>query len=376
MDQHQNPTDNQSDPAQSITPFDLSVESLFDFSNPNLSDTDLANASSASSAPSDSAKEGSPIRDLSYRGYDGPLRMRAVRWWIIATSTVRAATRKPVFWVGVGMCMLTYIFQALMLYFEMRVNQAIPKDALLGMSTEIKFALRFFSAQCGQMNAFGQLIIALLAGAGAIAADNRANALLVYLSKPLSKNDYVFGKWMGVFLTLFLITIIPGLILYFYCFLSYTSEEFFKPDPWLFGRMLLSATIAPAIHASGILGLSAWSKSPSITGAIYTGLYMIGGFIAGLLGGVIEFRQKAPEQGILIKHLSISGVIDGLTQNIYRVDIPHQVFRPRHMPKDMPQFMSDPPPALWPLLALAAIIILGGFLIARVRIQAVEVVRG
>ena len=42
------------------------------------------------------------------------------------------------------------------------------------------------------------LFIALLAGAGSIANDNRANALLVYLSKPCRKVDYLFGKWAGL----------------------------------------------------------------------------------------------------------------------------------------------------------------------------------
>lgn len=321
---------------------------------------------------------GSPIADLSYRGYDGPLKMRAVRWWIIAVTTMRSALRKPVFWVAVAMCLLTFLFQAVMLYFEMRLPAIMRMDPMTGQTAQIKFALRFFSAQCGQMNAFGQLLIALLVGAGSIAADNRANALLVYLSKPLSKSDYLLGKWMGIFLTIFLITIIPGLIFFTYCALSFTADEFFKPDPWLFARMLLAATIAPAIHASAILGISAWSKSPSMAGATYTGLYLVGGLIVGILGGVMEAKTpNSPEQGVLVQHLSISGAIDGLTQNVYRVDLPHQVSRMRVRgggPPQMPQFIQDHPPTLWIMLAFAAAILVLGVLAARIKTQAVEVV--
>ncbi len=322
---------------------------------------------------------GSPIADLSYRSYDGPLKMRAVRWWIIAVTTMRTALRKPVFWIAVAMCLLTFLFQAVMLYFEMRLPAVLRMDPMTGEPAQIKFALRFFSAQCGQMNAFGQLLIALLVGAGSIAADNRANALLVYLSKPLSKSDYLLGKWMGIFLTIFLVTIIPGLIFFTYCALSFTGDEFFKPDPWLFGRMLVAATIAPAIHASAILGISAWSKSPSMAGASYTGLYLVGGLIVGILGGVMQTKTPdSPEQGVLVQHLSISGAIDGLTQNVYKVDLPHQVGRMQMRrgggPPQMPQFIQDHPPTLWVMLAFAAAILVLGVVAARIKTQAVEVV--
>jgi len=53
------------------------------------------------------------------------------------------------------------------------------------------------------MNSFSILCIALVVGAGAIAADNRSNALMVYLSKPITKGDYLLGKWMGIFLAIF-----------------------------------------------------------------------------------------------------------------------------------------------------------------------------
>ena len=173
------------------------------------------------------------------------------------------------------------------------------------------------------MNSFGLLVIALLMGAGSIAADNRANALLVYLSKPITKGDYLLGKWVGLFLTMFIVTLLPALLFYAYCALSYAGDGFFATDKLLILRLLLAAAIPPLIHASVLLGFSAWSKSPSMAGAIYAGLYLVGGIIVGFLGGAMGEKQPAiPARGLLVQHLSLSGVIDGLVQNIYRVDVP------------------------------------------------------
>ena len=311
-----------------------------------------------------------PIADLSYRNYNGPMQMRAARWWIIAQATMRSAFRSPVFWVGVGLCMLTYLAQGASLYFTMRMNKMGGPFA--SAAPQVKFARSFFAAQCGTMNSFGLLVIALLIGAGSIAADNRANALLVYLSKPITKGDYLLGKWVGLFLTMFLVTLLPALLFYVYCALSYAGDGFFATDKLLIGRLLLAAAIPPLLHSSVLLGFSAWSKSPSMAGAIYAGLYLVGGIIVSILGGLMtQHNADNPARGLLVQHLSLSGVIDGLVQNIYRVDLPN-VFRIRRMH----EMVSDAPPSLSALLLIGGVLIVLGVLAARARIQAVEVIRG
>ncbi len=49
-------------------------------------------------APADPAAA-SPIADLTYRTYDGPLHTRAMRWWIVALSGLRATIKQKGFWI-------------------------------------------------------------------------------------------------------------------------------------------------------------------------------------------------------------------------------------------------------------------------------------
>ena len=78
------------------------------------------------------------------------------------------------------------------------------------------------------------MVLTLIIGAGVIANDNRSNSLLIYLSRPCTKFDYIRGKWMGVFMPLLLAMILPSLMFFAYAALSYQDQGFFKQDPWFF----------------------------------------------------------------------------------------------------------------------------------------------
>src|SRR3984893_3623436 len=55
--------------------------------------------------------------------------------------------------------------------------------------------------------------ITVYAGSGLIANDRRANALQIYLSKPLTRAEYVFGKLAILTTFLLLVTWVPAFVL-------------------------------------------------------------------------------------------------------------------------------------------------------------------
>ena len=55
--------------------------------------------------------------------------------------------------------------------------------------------------------------ITVYAGAGLIANDRRANALQIYLSKPLTRVEYIFGKLAILMTFLLLVTWVPAMLL-------------------------------------------------------------------------------------------------------------------------------------------------------------------
>jgi ABC-2 type transport system permease protein len=304
-----------------------------------------------------------PIADLSYRNYDGPIHTRAVRWWIVALNTIRLAIKKKGFWVVAVIAALPYLLFGFILYLQSSITAqtgGAGGGMLMGEASGRKFTVAFFQA-------FGQqslwlFIISLMVGSGSIAADNQANALLVYLSKPLTKGDYLLGKWMGIFLMVFAVAFAPALLLYLYCLLSYTGDGFFSQDPLLFFRIIGACAVPAAVHASMLVGISAWSKTPRMAGAIYAGVYFVSLAIATILWGILYNGDMS--LGNVERHLSVPGIAEGLAQNIFNVS----PIIPLAGSLDMPAFL--------PMLAAGLALVTLGVIAARSRIRAVEVVGG
>jgi ABC-2 type transport system permease protein len=326
----------------------------------------------ASPQPATAAAGGygaAPIADLSYRNYDGPLHSRRARWWIVALNSLRLAKAKKGFWITAAISVLPYLLIVLQLYLQSRTQVPQGVNPFDNSTPGQKYAWSFFQAYSFQ--AFFLFIIALMVGSGSIALDNRSNALLVYLSKPITKGDYIIGKWMGIFIALFAVAFAPSIILYFYCLLSYYSDGFFKDEPWLWLRVIVACAIPAAVHASLVLGFSAWSKTPRMAGAIYAGVFFIGQFVSLATWGIMTNGHM--ERGVLIRHMNIDGVIKGLGQNAYGVDMKVPTW---NSVKNMPEALSIAPPSLKGILLLGVVLCAVGILAARLRIRAVEVVKG
>ncbi len=326
--------------------------------------TDDTLARAASEAPTTA----SPIADLTYRTYDGPLHTRAMRWWIVALSGLRAIAKQKGFWIVAALAVLPYLIVALQLYM-----MSMATSGGMNMFTQTtpgqKYAAQFFQ---GLQNQLLFLFIAgLVVGSGCIARDNQANALLVYLSKPLTKADYLLGKWMTVFLSLFAVALAPAFLLFLYCLLSYTSQGFLREEPWLLLRIVGACAVPAAVHSSLLVGFSAWSKTGRMAGAFYAGLYYLSNFVVTIYWAV-RFRANFG-QGILERHLHVQGAIEGVAQNILGVTQRMPTMGRRTGAMEM---VSLAPPNVWVVLALAAGLCCLGIVAARLRIRAVEVVRG
>ncbi len=308
----------------------------------------------------------SNIADLTYRNYEGPLVSRAVRWWIVAKSGVQGALKKPGFWVAVAFCLLPYLIHGFVFYLQQQMADMGGPAAMLLGPQEQRFGRLFYQSLCGDTNEISMFVITLLIGTGSIAADNRANALMVYLSKPITKGDYLFGKWAGVFLTLFLVALLPCLLLFLFCLVLYTSDGFLKDNPTLILKVIGSCFLPALLHSSLIIGISAWSKSPRLVGAVYAGIYFVGGILSWLLGA--SLFGSDPKMNNLVQHFSLSGLMEGIIQNILHVTLAAGLRRPDDPTLEIPMVA--------PLIVAAILVVVGGIIAARTKIKAVEVVRG
>ncbi len=261
----------------------------------------------------------SPIADLSYRNYDGPLEPPVFRWWAIARASMQLTLKKRGFWawaVGSG---YWYFFLVIGFYF---VDNFVPPSMDINGKNPI-FQQLIWKDQFLNAFSISQLllfILALMLGAGSIANDNRAKALLVYLSKPCSKLDYVIGKWFGIFLPITVATLIPTVFFYIYCAMTYRSYGFLSDDPTLGLRLLAMCFIPGIFHASVALGVSSLFDQGRLAGATYAGMYFIPLFVTKVMQfahmGTLDQTGPTPKTIDFLFYCSMDGLQIALAKNI------------------------------------------------------------
>ena len=264
-----------------------------------------------------------PIADLSYRTYEGQLDAPTHRWKVIAKQNIYRVIRHKGYWWMFGFGSWYYFIMAVILLFVTLLQTGgtnFEQNPLLQIDWTAQY-LHGFS--------FGQMFymfIGLIAGAGAIANDNRCNALLVYLSKPCTKKDYIIGKWVGVFVPVAAAMLIPALLFYAFGAMNFRDMGFISDDPLLPLRMILIILVGAAFHTSMVLAVSSMFNQGRLAGATYAGIYFLPSFITFFMGIILEEARDAPASLISLAegwfYMSIDGLSIGFAKLILELDSP------------------------------------------------------
>ena len=124
-----------------------------------------------------------PIHDQSYRRYGGDRAPEGRAWTVIAAAGIKTMLAKRKFLGLLLVAWLPFIVRAVQMY----ISANFPQASMLAPTAE---TFRQFLEQQGVFTFF----ITIFTGAGLIANDLRANALQIYLSKPLGRFEYVAGS--------------------------------------------------------------------------------------------------------------------------------------------------------------------------------------
>src|SRR5262245_28359120 len=143
-----------------------------------------------------------PIHDQGYRRYAGNRRPSGRAWAVIARTGVRMLLGRRPF---IGLLLISWV------PFFVRTVQ-VYAAANLPQATFLAPDSRMFRQFLEQQQVF-LFFITVYAGAGLIANDRRANALQIYLSKPLAPWEYVVGKFAVLAAFMLFVTWVPAMFL-------------------------------------------------------------------------------------------------------------------------------------------------------------------
>ena len=276
-----------------------------------------------------------PIHDQGYRRYAGLREAHGRTWLVIARAGMMERLRERKFLGLLLFAWLPFLVRAVQLYVAANYQQASFLAATPSM-------FRDFLAQQGVFVFF----ITLYVGSGLIANDRRANALQIYLSKPLSRIDYVVGKLATLLVFLTAVTWVPGILLLIMQILFAGNLTFLKANLFLFPAITVFAAVTVLMSSFTMLALSSLSKSRRFVAVMYAGLIFFTAAMYQALRGITGSSNWV--------FISPGDVLDVIGDRIFR---------------------STEPENLLPIALVTVVVLLAGsVLVLERRVRGVEVV--
>jgi ABC-type transport system involved in multi-copper enzyme maturation permease subunit len=194
-------------------------------------------------------------------------------WIVIARAGIMNMIRKRTFMGLLIFAWFPFIARAIQIY----VTANYPQVAMFAPTAET------FRQFLEQQDTF-VFFVTIYVGAGLIASDRRANALQIYLSKPLMRTEYIFGKAAILFAFLLFVTLVPALMLLVIQVLFAGSFAFLKKNLFLFPAITVAAVLQAILATFTMLALSSLSKSTRYVGILYAGIIF---FTAAIYGAML-----------------------------------------------------------------------------------------
>jgi ABC-2 type transport system permease protein len=278
-----------------------------------------------------------PIHDQGYRRYGGLKARTGTGWMVITRAGIRSQLAKRAFLGLLLLSFLPFFARAIQIYLAVNFPQT---GDLLAVKPDL--FRQFLDQQ--QIWVF---FITVYVGAGLIANDRRANALQIYLSKPLTRAEYIFGKLAILMAFLLLVTWVPALLLLIVQIAFAGNFTFLLKNLYLFPAITVFAFIQVTMVAAAMLALSSLSKSSRYVAILYAAVIFFSQAIYGVLTVVTRSTQ--------LSWISFPANLSQLGDVIFR----------------MPSKYETP----WPvaLLMIVGLIAVSGVILER-RVRGIEVV--
>jgi hypothetical protein len=191
------------------------------------------------------------------------------------------------------------------------------------------------------------VFLVTIALGGAIADDRRANALQLYLSRPLTRAEYFVGRLVPALICLLGITWAPAMLLLVLQVAFSGSFSFLRDNVFLVPAITLVSLVQALVSGITILALSSLSKSRRFVSVMYAGIIFFTTAMYQVLRQITGSRAWAA--------ISPGDMLDVIADAVFRI-------------------RSQPPvPVFAAVLVIAGLMALSAWILER-RIRAVEIV--
>ena len=223
-----------------------------------------------------------PIRDAGYRHWSGEWTPNPHRWWVITRQGIRLLAGRKRFLFLMALSAIPFVVRSVMLY----------AATVLGNLPFLKVDGSFFRDFLSQQMFF-TFVIAIYAGSGLISNDLKVNALQIYLSKPITRRDYVLGKLGVVGFFLALPTLVPGLMLFVLAVAFHAGGGFIRDFGWVPGSILAYSLVIILTNGLVVLAVSSLTQSSRFAGINFAAVFLFSQILYGILSSILRTQSVA-----------------------------------------------------------------------------------
>jgi ABC-type transport system involved in multi-copper enzyme maturation permease subunit len=180
---------------------------------------------------------------------------------VIAWAGISSFLRKRAFIGLMLFALVPFIVRAVQFW----ITSQYPQAAALVPTAE---TFRQFLEQ----QDFFVFVLTIWIGSGLIANDRRANALQIYLSKPLMRTEYIAGKLAILMFFLCLVTLVPALLLLLIKVAFDGNFVFLRNNLFVIPAIVVGSMLQVLLVSFTMLALSSLSKSARFVGILYVGI--------------------------------------------------------------------------------------------------------
>lgn len=226
------------------------------------------------------------VYDRIYRRYQGPVTSQTWRFLVLPHYIFKDIFKSKLLVFFYAFCFVYPFILGVSIYLRNNLDilkQYFPEDALAQFQVNAGTFESFLYSQ-----GFLAFLLTLVIGPGLISRDLANNGLPLYLSRPISRVQYVLGKLSVIFILLSGISWVPGLML-FALQSSLAEGSWMTQHLRVAAGMTLGAWVWILFLAVIALALSAWVKWRPVAAFLMFMFFAGGSFFAVILN-LLFFR--------------------------------------------------------------------------------------
>jgi len=206
-----------------------------------------------------------------YGAYEGESHTSFSRFLVIPRYALRDVFKSKLFTTIFILCFIYPLAATILVYLHHNVNAL----ALLQVNVRelLPIDASFFQTFLKVQGAFA-FILTVLVAPPLISRDLSNNALPLYLSRPLSRTEYVLGKMTVIVFLLSLVTWVPGLLLFFFQ-ASLAGLTWLWTNLWMVSAIFLGSMVWIILLSLLALAVSSLVKWRVVASGALVGMFFV-----------------------------------------------------------------------------------------------------